>query len=176
MADNTKILTAKRLTQEAFALFGDVIAVDEHNQHFPINQGYTTRHNNLAQVDVLGDGAQGIISIFRSTPLSLPVKISMMERHPLGSQAFIPLSKLPYLVVVAPKGELDLSKVELFFAQSHQGVNYHTGTWHHFCLALDDVSDFLVVDRQGEGKNCDEVVLNDSDAFTLVFEHLHSLS
>jgi len=76
--------------------------------------------------------------------------------------------------VVAPKGELDLSKVEVFFAQSYQGVNYHTGTWHHFCLALDDVSDFLVVDRNGAGNNCDEVTLNDEESFILEFEHLYS--
>jgi len=174
MHNYIKTVIAKPLTKAAFSSFGDVIAIDDDNQHFPINHGYTTRHHNLAQVDVLGDGAQGIISIFRSTPLSRPVKISMMERHPLGTQAFIPLGNNPYLVVVAPKGELDLSKVEVFFAQSYQGVNYHTGTWHHFCLALDDVSNFLVVDRNGAGNNCDEVTLNDEESFILEFEHLYS--
>lgn len=168
-ATTANVLRAKPLTQEAFAVYGDVIEVTDENQQIQINQGYTIRHHSLAQVDAIGDGAQGIISIFRSTPLALPIKITMMERHPFGSQAFIPMSKQPYLVVVAPKGELDLSKIDVFFAQSHQGVNYHTGTWHHFCLALNDVSDFLVVDRQGTGNNCDEVTLSEFDQITIAF-------
>ncbi|OIQ46405.1 MAG: ureidoglycolate hydrolase [Gammaproteobacteria bacterium MedPE] len=166
---NNHLLHAKPLTKEAFAAFGDVIEVSDNNDHFPINQGFTTRHHKLAAVDAIGDGAQGIISIFRSTPLALPIKIGMMERHPQGSQAFMPLSDNPYLVVVAPKGELDLRKIEVFLAQSHQGVNYHTGTWHHFCLALNEVSDFLVVDRLGAGNNCDEVAIDVSQQITIVF-------
>lgn len=174
MTENTnnlinRVLHAKPLTKVAFAPFGDVIEVNDSNQHFPINQGYTTRHHQLTQIEANGDGAQGIISIFRSTPLELPITIAMMERHPLGSQAFIPMSQQPYLVVVAPKGELDLSKIEVFFAQSHQGVNYHTGTWHHFCLALNEVSDFLVVDRQGTSNNCDEILLEPSQQLTIAF-------
>jgi ureidoglycolate lyase len=66
------------------------------------------------------------------------------------------------LVVVAPKGELDISKIEVFLATAEQGVNYHTGTWHHFCLALNQPSDFLVVDRGGDGDNCDVVTLDGS--------------
>lgn len=163
------MMQAKPLTQEAFAAFGDVIEVSDNNEHFAINQGYTARHHKLAAVETIGDGAQGIISIFRSTPLALPIKIGMMERHPQGSQAFMPLSDNPYLVVVAPKGELDLRKIEVFLAQSHQGVNYHTGTWHHFCLALNEVSDFLVVDRCGAGNNCDEVTIETSQQITIEF-------
>ncbi|MCG7532585.1 ureidoglycolate lyase [Psychrobium sp. MM17-31] len=163
------MMQAKPLTQEAFSAFGDVIEVSDNNEHFAINQGYTTRHHKLAAVETIGDGAQGIISIFRSTPLALPIKIGMMERHPQGSQAFMPLSDNPYLVVVAPKGELDLRKIEVFLAQSHQGVNYHTGTWHHFCLALNEVSDFLVVDRCGAGNNCDEVTIEEPQQITIEF-------
>lgn len=163
------MMQAKPLTQEAFAAFGDVIEVSDNNEHFAINQGFTTRHHKLATVETIGDGAQGIISIFRSKPLALPIKIGMMERHPQGSQAFMPLSDNPYLVVVAPKGELDLRKIEVFLAQSHQGVNYHTGTWHHFCLALNEVSDFLVVDRHGAGNNCDEVTIDVSQQITIAF-------
>ncbi|TDA86513.1 ureidoglycolate lyase, partial [Halomonas marinisediminis] len=91
------------------------------------------------------DGAP-IISLFRSTPLAQPISLRIMERHPLGSQAFYPLSPRPYLVVVAPPGDFDADKVKAFLAQPGQGVNYHKGVWHHFCLALEDVSDFLVID------------------------------
>jgi ureidoglycolate lyase len=85
-----------------------------------------------------------------------------MERHPLSSQAFIPMGQQPYLVVVAPKGEFDINKIEVFLASSNQGVNYHKGTWHHYCLALHQVSDFIVVDRGGAGDNCDVVNLDGS--------------
>jgi ureidoglycolate lyase len=86
----------------------------------------------------------------------------MMERHPLSSQAFIPMGQQPFLVVVAPKGELDISKIDVFLASSNQGVNYHKGTWHHYCLALHQVSDFIVVDRGGAGDNCDSITLDGS--------------
>jgi ureidoglycolate lyase len=107
-------------------------------------------------VDVDANNGRPAVSIFRSTPLPCPLVIHKMERHPLSSQAFIPLTDNPYLVVVAPPGKFDRNRIEVFVAQSHQGVNYHRGTWHHFCLALNDVSDFLVIDRSGDGNNCDE--------------------
>jgi len=155
-------MTPKPLTCENFAAFGDVIEVSDQSRHFSINQGYTERYHDLAQVDVAADDGRPLISIFRATPLAQPVAIRMMERHPLSSQAFIPLSGNPYLVVVAPAGEFEVAKLEVFLAQPHQGVNYHRGTWHHFCLALNEPSDFLVVDRGGKGENCDEVSLDGS--------------
>ncbi|WDE01360.1 ureidoglycolate lyase [Thalassomonas actiniarum] len=158
----TEQIVPKILTSEAFAPFGDVIEVDEDRQHFTINDGFTERYHDLATVDVEKNNGRTLINIFRSTPLVQPVAIKMMERHPLSSQAFIPLGNEPYLVVVAPKGELELSAIEVFIAQSNQGVNYHAGTWHHYCLALHQQSDFLVVDRGGEGDNCDVVELDGS--------------
>jgi len=155
------------LTAQAFAPFGDVLEVNEHGEQFAINQGFTTRYHRLGDVECAGDHSVGIISIFRSTPLPLPIKITMMERHPLGSQAFIPMSGQPYLVVVAPKGDFEPNKIKVFLAAANQGVNYHTGTWHHFCLALNQVSDFVVIDRQGDGNNCDEIVLEESKQFTI---------
>jgi ureidoglycolate lyase len=83
----------------------------------------------------------------------------MLERHLLGSQAFVPLNDKPYLVVVAPAGELDAQRIRAFVTSGWQGVNYAKGVWHHPLLALDRVSDFLVVDRGGEGRNCDEQML-----------------
>lgn len=165
MAIDTKVIqsnpnefTPKPLTAEAFAPFGDVIEVDDNKQHFAINDGNTERYHDLADIDV-GTG-KAIVSIFRSTPLPQPISLRMMERHPLGSQAFVSMTGLPYLVVVAPAGEFDASKMEVFIAQGNQGVNYHTATWHHYCLALHQESDFLVVDRAGDGDNCDVVTLD----------------
>jgi ureidoglycolate lyase len=150
----------KPLTAAAFAPFGDVLQVSDDNKHFPINDGYTERYHDLANIDVADENGRAIVSFFRSTPLALPIKIKMMERHPLGSQAFMPLSQQPYLVVVAPKGEFNQDKIQVFLAQPTQGVNYHKGTWHHFCLALNQSCDFLVIDRSGKGNNCDVVTLD----------------
>lgn len=147
------------LTAAAFAPYGDVIEVSDDAQHYTINYGLTERFHNLAAVDTSAADGQTGVSIFRSTPLPLPIKIEIMERHPLSSQAFMPLGANPYLVVVAPAGDFDETAIEVFLAASSQGVNYRAGTWHHFSLALNASSDFLVIDRIGEGQNCDEATL-----------------
>jgi len=92
----------------------------------------------------------------------LPFEVSMLERHPLGSQAFLPLNDRPYLVVVAPAGELDEAAIRGFATRGWQGVNYAKGVWHHPLIALGEVSDFIVVDRGGEGNNLNEIQLDES--------------
>lgn len=170
MSDKFINVVPQQLTAENFAVYGDVISVSESAEHFAINDGHTMRYHDLAEVDVTEQQGKTLLNIFRSTPLAFPLPIEMMERHPLGSQAFIPMSNQPYVVVVAPSGELDTSKIEVFLASSKQGVNYHKGTWHHFCLALNEVSDFLVVDRGGKGDNCDVEKLDGSLVITLTTE------
>ena len=102
-----------------------------------------------------------MINIFRGQPRELPLAIRMMERHPLGSQAFIPLGTNPWFVVVAPAdGPPKSSDLRAFSVGTGQGVNYHRGVWHHPLIALEGVSDFLVIDRGGAGSNCDEYVLD----------------
>ena len=154
-----RALIPQSLSSEAFAPFGDVIEATSHSEQRLINEGNTTRFHNLARLSLDDLGGKPGISIFRSTPLPAPVTLKFMERHPLSSQAFMPLSENPYLLVVAPPGKFDESKVVAFIASRGQGVNYHPGTWHHYCLALEEVSDFLVVDRIADDENCDEVTL-----------------
>ena len=153
-------LRPQPLTAEAFAPFGDVIQC-EGARHFPINGGTTERYHDLAKIEP-GDGGRAIVSIFRGQPRSFPLPIAMMERHPLGSQAFVPMQNRPYLVVVAESlaDSKEPGKVHAFIARGDQGVNYAAGVWHHPLIAVDEVSDFLVVDRQGEGHNCDEFTLD----------------
>ena len=153
-------LTPEPLTADAFAPFGDVIEASGAAEVVPINYGWTTRFNALADVAV-GDG-RVIISLFRSKPLE-PLVLKTFERHPDGSQAFMPLQGRPYLVAVTPAGDFDAARVRVFRAEGNQGVNYARGTWHHFLLALDAESDFLVVDREGPGENLDEVELPAAD-------------
>ncbi len=162
MTKKRETITPQPLTAEAFSAFGDVIEANAKAKTLAINDGFTQRFHDLAHVDVSDNGGHPLINIFRSAPLPQPIAIKMMERHPKGSQAFIPLGQNPYLVVVAPKGDFDLNKLAVFIANAHQGVNYHKGTWHHYCLALHGESDFLVVDRGGEGENCDVVELDGS--------------
>ena len=152
-------IVAEPLTAEAFASFGDVIEADNAVRQFPINGGNTTRYHDLAKIDPGPDG-HAIVSIFRGEPRALPFPVEMMERHPLGSQAFVPMSGRPYLVVVAPAGTPPTAQdLRVFLARGDQGVNYARGVWHHPLLALDGVSDFVVIDRAGNGNNCDEVTL-----------------
>ncbi|MBE7638151.1 ureidoglycolate lyase [Sneathiella sp. P13V-1] len=159
-------LKLKELTKEAFAPYGDVISKAE-SDHFMINEGSTRRFHDLASVQTL-EGGHTLINIFEAQPLDYPLNIKLVERHPKGSQAFMPLSGRPYLVVVAPAGENPTpDQLEAFVARADQGVNYHAGTWHHPVLALEEVSDFLVVDRGGEGDNCDEVFFEDGTEIIL---------
>ncbi|CAG4889778.1 ureidoglycolate lyase [Paraburkholderia gardini] len=155
-----KTLRITRLTREAFAPFGDVIELDGA-RHFPINGGTTERFHDLATVDVCGDGGRPLINVFRGQPRAWPLEIAMMERHPLGSQAFLPLSDACYVIVVAPAGEFDAARMRAFWAEGGQGVNYAKGVWHHPLLALGRVSDFVVIDRGGEQPNCDEIAFTE---------------
>ncbi|WDD96339.1 ureidoglycolate lyase [Burkholderia sp. FERM BP-3421] len=158
--DTRRILRIEPLTRAAFAPFGDVIEL-EGARRFPINGGTTERFHDLASIDVADAGGRPLVSLFRAQPRAEPIEISMMERHPLGSQAFIPLAAVArYAIVVAPAGGFEPARLRAFMAEGWQGVNYAKGVWHHPLLALDRVSDFLVVDRGGGQPNCDEIALD----------------
>ncbi|WP_250533931.1 ureidoglycolate lyase [Caballeronia sp. AZ10_KS36] len=156
-----KTLAIEPLTRAAFEPFGDVIELDGAKQ-IPINLGTTIRFHDLCRVDVTDEGGRALVNLFRGQPRVLPFEVKMMERHPLGSQAFIPLDERPYLVVVAPAGDLDESQIRAFVTRGWQGVNYAKGVWHHPLIALDKVSDFIVVDRGGDGLNLNEQDLRES--------------
>ena len=151
-------LRVEPLTRAAFAPFGEVIAVDSTNDRYAVNDGTATRFHDLATIDTSAEGGQPILSIFRAQPRVLPFEVRMLESHPLGSQAFVPLSpETSFVVVVAA----DANATPLaFLARNGQGINYRRGIWHHPLIALGKVGDFLVIDRGGEGHNCEEVALD----------------
>lgn len=151
-----RVLDVRPLTIETFEPFGSVIEPDNAAAIRLINNGTTTRFHDLADVDVGAQGGRPLISLFRGKPFAPPIAIRMMERHPLGSQAFMPLQGRPFLVVVAPDAAGRPGRPEAFLATGRQGVNYARDTWHHPLLSLGDISDFLVVDRGGEGGNLEE--------------------
>ncbi len=154
-------LRIEALSASSFQPFGDVISVETARRQFAINQGYAERFDDLACIDVSRKGGAPRLSIFRALPRELPLTLSLMERHPLGSQAFMPLQPQPFLVVVCAGGDLpDLATLRCFRVAPGQGVNYAAGTWHHPLLALHTVCDFLVIDRGGPLPNCDEVALS----------------
>ena len=153
----TTTIQLQPLTAENFAPFGEVISC-QGNDFFHINDAHTERYHALVTTEILGDAKAGI-SLFRNIKSTqIPFEVSMLERHPNGSQAFIPMQGQKFLVVVAPSltaDEPDISKLQAFITDGSQGVNYRAGTWHHPLLTLESPSDFAVVDRIGTGHNCD---------------------
>lgn len=150
-------LIAQPLTRQAFSAFGDVIESGV-GRPLSINAGMTERHHDLARVDVGPADGRVLVNIFETQPYTLPLTIRMLERHPLGSQAFVPMDGSRFLVVVAPAGDrLDLRDLRAFVTNGRQGVNYARGVWHHPLIATERPASFLVIDRGGNGPNCDEI-------------------
>ena len=156
----------KLITKENFSKFGDVVTTDDIKP-LEINEGYAKRFDGIANLNTSKDNGETTICIFSALKRSFPMKIDMMEKHPLGSQAFVPMKETTFLVFVAPEGDKpNLSKAEAFIVPPGIGVNYNPGTWHFPLIATEDMN-FLVVDRKGSGNNLvienlnkEEVVLN----------------
>ncbi|QPC85545.1 ureidoglycolate lyase [Mesorhizobium sp. NBSH29] len=151
----SRILIARTLTRENFAEFGDVLDTDGPDP-FPINGGKTERYHALAQAEAQGPNGRTILSIFRGQPYTLPLTLSLVERHPFGSQAFMPLSSDPFLVVVCHEGDDGPAEPQAFITQPGQGVNLPRNLWHGVLTPLGKAQDFLVVDRAGDGVNLEE--------------------
>ena len=146
------IIHPKPITKENFKKFGDMITTADIKP-IEINNGYAKRYDGIANLDTKIDNGESTISIFSALKRSIPMKIDMMEKHPLGSQAFIPMKETTFLSFVAPNDDKpDLDKVEAFIIPPGLGVNYKTGTWHFPLIATEDMN-FLVVDRKGSGDN-----------------------
>ena len=143
------------LTREAYAPFGQVIDTDGAD-HFPINGGMTERYHDLAKIELAGPQPRPLISIARGKPYALPLTLTMMERHPLGSQAFYPLSPRPFLSVVAPDEGGRPGTPRAFRCRPGQGINMAMNTWHAVLTPLEAESEFLLIDRGGEGDNLEE--------------------
>ena len=150
-----RTLATEPLTRDAFAPFGQVIEM-EGAHHYPINAGNCERFHDLARVELGGVHARPLISLMRSRHFSLPLELKMVERHPLGSQAFYPLSPHPFLVVVATDESGTPGTPRAFVTAPGQGVNIAMNTWHGVLTPLEADADFLCVDRGGEGNNLEE--------------------
>ena len=145
-------ITPKTITKENFSKFGDMITTNELKP-IEINNGYAKRFDGIANLNTSNDNGETTISIFSALKRNFPMKIDMMEKHPLGSQAFIPMKETTFLTLVAPQAEKpDLNKIESFIIPSGIGINYNPGIWHFPLISTEDMN-FLVVDRKGSGDN-----------------------
>ena len=141
-----------KISRSNFAEFGDLISANDINP-IDINAGYAKRFDNLANLNTSKDGGKTIVSIFSALKRTFPMQIDMMEKHPLGSQAFIPMKETTFLCFVAPPGDSpNIDKIQSFIIPPKTGINYKPGIWHFPLISTEDTN-FLVIDRKGEGKN-----------------------
>lgn len=157
----TILLKPQLLTRERFAPFGDVIESSRIDRA-AMNAARFERFDDLCSVD-MGAGGRVAVSIARcrvATPM--PYRIDMVERHPLGSQAFMPLSRAKMIVVVGPpEASVEAADLQAFVTNGRQGINYKRGTWHMPLIAFDAGQEFLIIDRAAGQPNCDEHVLDE---------------
>jgi len=147
-----KIIKPIKITRTNFAAYGDLISSDDIKP-MDINAGYAKRFDNLANINTSKDGGKTIVSIFSALKRTFPMKIDMMEKHPLGSQAFIPMKETTFLCFVAPPGESpEIDKIQSFIIPPKTGINYKPGIWHFPLISTED-TDFLVIDRKGNSEN-----------------------
>tara|TARA_B100002019_G_scaffold8279_1_gene6554 strand:+ start:485 stop:979 length:495 start_codon:yes stop_codon:yes gene_type:complete len=147
-----KIIIPKTITKENFSKFGDMITT-KNIKPLDINNGYAKRYDDIAKINTSKDNGETTISIFSALKRTFPMKIDMMEKHPLGSQAFIPMKETTFIAFVAPNGDKpDLNKIEAFIIPPGIGINYNPGIWHFPLISTEDMN-FLVVDRKGSGDN-----------------------
>jgi len=147
------IIITQPLTAAAFTPFGDVLeAVGDPS--VLINQGLCKRYSDLAKLD-FSDGQAGI-SIFKSEIRTLPHKLALVERHPEGSQTFIPMSQHPFMIVVATDKNGTPTNPQAFISTNSQAINFHRGTWHGVLTPLYEPGLFAVIDRIGTGPNLEE--------------------
>jgi len=154
----TLSLTPTPISSELFAPYGDVISTDDRAST-AMNAAFFDRFDDLATIDV-GDGEVTMGIVTSRLVSELPYRIELVERHPHGSQAFVPLQHTPMFVVVAPASDqVQAQDLRAFVTDGQQGINYHPGTWHMPLIALAPGQRFLVVDRAAGQPNCDEVRL-----------------
>jgi len=147
-----KIIKPIKISRTNFTPYGDLISSDDIKP-IDINAGYAKRYDDLVKLNTSKDGGSTIISIFSALKRTFPMKIDMMEKHPLGSQAFIPMKETTFISFVAPAGDRpDISKIQSFIIPPKTGINYKPGIWHFPLISTEDTN-FLVIDRKGNGKN-----------------------
>lgn len=155
-------LRAEPLSSDRFAPYGQVIETSRDGAE-AMNAARFERFDDLCDVDLIDDGRVSVSIARCRTPTTLPLQLDMLERHPLGSQAFIPLSPCKIVIVVAPPEEaVDTSALRAFVTNGRQGFNYRRGTWHMPLISFEAGQEYLIIDRGGEDANCEQHTLDDA--------------
>ncbi|ACE99115.1 Ureidoglycolate hydrolase [Rhodopseudomonas palustris TIE-1] len=155
MTDTARKIVAQPLSAAAFAPFGQVIDTAQVASR-PMNDGRARRFHDLAEIEVIGDGARVVVGLVEAQPYAVPLWLNLVERHPLGAQAFVPLNAAPFLVVVCPDESGKPGAPQAFVTAPHQGVCYARNTWHSVLTPFGAAQDFVVIDRGGPGVNLEE--------------------
>ena len=156
-----KIIHARKLNYDDFSKFGDVIDTDGHD-YFEINNGMCKRFNRISEINVDDKIGQPSISIFRSKHYHLPMHLTMLERHPFGSQAFMPLHSDPFLIIVAEDINGKPAVPEVFITNGKQGINISRNTWHGVLTPIIRECDFLVIDLSDFQPNLEKSFLKET--------------
>lgn len=161
-------LKVEILTCDAFKPFGDVL--EPRDNPLVINQDRCRKYSDLTSV-ATDDQGHATMHIYKTARIDHSYQLDLLERHPLGSQTFMPLAGQRFLVVVAESSVSmdtpDLSSIRCFLTNGRQGITYHPGVWHHPLLSIDAGEDYLVIDRKGPGDNCDEVLMPSEQRYLL---------
>ena len=162
-----KIIKPIKINRSNFVTYGDLISTNDIKP-MDINAGYAKRFDNLADLNTLKDGGKTIVSIFSALKRNFPMKIDMMEKHPLCSQAFIPMKETTFLCFVAPQGKFpEINKIQSFIIPPKTGINYKPGIWHFPLISTEDMN-FLIIDRKGNGEN---IIIHNFEKENLILEY-----
>ena len=147
-----RVIKPIKITKKRFSKFGDLIDTSKRKP-ISINNGYAKRFHDLMKIDTFKKRGKPIVSIFKAKKRRFPMRIDMMEKHPLGSQAFIPMKETTFLTFVAPAGDFpEINKIQSFIIPPKTGINYKPGIWHFPLISTEDTN-FIVIDRKGSGEN-----------------------
>tara|TARA_Y100000590_G_scaffold469042_1_gene654592 strand:+ start:4460 stop:5002 length:543 start_codon:yes stop_codon:yes gene_type:complete len=166
---NQMNLKIKNITQENFSKYGQLISTS--NLRFDdINQGTTKSFYDLVDIEVYGNDKQCRVNIFKAQKRIFPLEINMLENHPFGSQAFIPLQKTEFIVVVsAISNKPDINLIEAFFIPPENGINFKAKVWHFPLIAIED-SNFLTIDKKDSINNLEIFNFQNNDKILLNYE------
>ena len=161
--------TIKKITKDNFSLYGDLITIKDKNSE-GINNNTTHSYFDLANIQISGEDKNVRLNIFDAKKRIFPLKIDMLEMHPLSSQVFLPMSNNDFIVLVAPIApKPDLKKIEIFKVSNGDGINFKTCVWHFPLISIDDAK-FITVDKKDEKKNIDIYKFSENEEFILNYE------
>lgn len=127
------------LTAESFAPFGDVLRL-------PQEVGTRTYFDD-ALASLKPQTPASLSLILAAPSLARPVPVTIIERHRLTSQSFVPMAATPWLVVVAPNaadGSPDLAAAVAFLPGPGQGITLKPGVWHAPLTVLEAPAPFAI--------------------------------